>query len=221
MDIPAQLIDRLTADELEQLRALLGAVAEFMPRVYRDAIFDYQESRGDDSQYLGLRIYKHLRHEATGFATAAQGVGMFEPNGSYELAIGPLRIRIDLLGHFAYEDVMVCFPDNSPTKDAVGDDNRAQMRLELPCVDLKPSPADYDLNRLTIGHFGNPREGLGKWYLGAWTRTDAGAQRWAWIVRQDESGEGALSVPLPPREPIVPYDRRTADTVSVRPRRSA
>jgi hypothetical protein len=166
-------------------------------------------------------VYKHLRHEAAEFAMAEQGVGMFEPNGSYELAIGPLRIRIDVMGHFQHEDVLVCFPDNTPAKDAVGDDNHAQMRLELPCVDLQPGLADYELNRLTIGHFGNPREGLVKWYVGAWTRTDAGGKRWAWILRQDDYGEGTQPASLKPRHPIVPFDRRTADTVSVRPRRTA
>jgi hypothetical protein len=77
------------------------------------------------------------------------------------------------------------------------------------------------LNRLTVGHFGNPREGLVKWYLGGWAATPNGQKAWAWIERQDESGEAGGFATLAPRTPIEPFDQRTADVVAVRPRPSA
>jgi hypothetical protein len=220
MVIPSQLMNRLSDGEHAQLRELLDAANEFLPRIYRDAVLDYQESRGDDAALFGLRVYKHLRFAVGQFVGGQTGVVFFEPNGSYEVGIGPLRIRIDLLGHSLHEDVLECFPDSSPTKVAVGESNHSQLRLEMPEVDLVPGLADYNLNRLTVGHFGNPREGLVKWYLGAWTNTDSGGQRWAWVERQDDLGEGSLPAPLKPRGPI-PFNERAVDAVSVIPRRSA
>jgi hypothetical protein len=220
MDIPTPLTARLDADGQSLLMALLDGVADFMPRVYQAAVLDYQESRGDDSALFGLRIYKHLRHEATGLAIAHPGIQLAEPNGSYELVIGPLHIRIDGLGHSRHDDVMVCFPDSSPTKVAAGESNYRQMRLEFPEIELTPSTADYSLNHLTIGHFGNPTEGLAKWYFGAWRATETGGRQWVWIHRQDVAAE-APEAPLAARETVVPFSRRTADVVSLRPRPSA
>ena len=221
MVIPTPLLSRLSLAEQSQLRDLLVAVGEFMPVVYEQNVLDYRESRGDDHALFGLRNYKHLRFESERYADSADGVVLLAPNGSYEIGVGPLRIRIDLLGHWLHEDVLECFPDSSPTKAAVGQGNFTQMRLDLPGVDPVPGAADYDLNRLTIGHFGNPLEGLVKWYFGAWTITPSGGKRWAWIQRQDDAGEGSQPALLKPRAPIVPFTQRTADSVSVRPRESA
>jgi hypothetical protein len=221
MDIPPQLSTRLATAEQSQLVKLLDEVAQFMPRVYQAAVLDHQESRGDDSALFGLRVYKHLRHEAIGVAIADPRIGVVEPNGSYELLIGPLHLRIDVLGHSVHDDVLGCFPDNSPTKMAVGESNLNQMRLDFPEVDVAPTVADYDLNCLTIGHFGNPREGLVKWYLGAWRNTPTGGRRWAWINRQDAVAQAASSDPYPARETVLPFRQRTPDVVEVRPRQGA
>jgi hypothetical protein len=218
MHLPSELSDRLTAEDESRLREMLRSVGDFMPRIYRDAVLDYQESRGDDANLFGLRVYKHLRHESAEYVHHHDGIGLDEPNGAYELIIGSLKIRLDVLGHFDHDDVMACFPDGSATKLAVGEINYKQLKLEMPEAELTPVTADYNLNNLTIGHFGNPRQGLVKWYLGAWRRTETGGRRWAWIKRQDEPGEGQLAEPLSPREPIVPFDQRSADAISVRPR---
>ncbi len=80
MDIPPQLSARLATAEQSQLVKLLDEVAQFMPGVYQAAVLDHQESRGDDSALFGLRVYKHLRHEAIGVAIADLGIGVVEPN---------------------------------------------------------------------------------------------------------------------------------------------
>lgn len=215
------LLNRLSPVEQSELRSLLEAAGEFLARVYQGNVLDYQESRGDDHALFGLRNYKHIRFESERYVDAADNVLLFEPNGSYELGIGPLRIRIDLLGHWLHEDVQECFPDSSPTKAAVGHVNYTQLRLEIPEVDRTPGIGDYNVNRLTIGHFGNPLEGLVKWYLGAWINTPSGGRRWAWIERQDDVGEGSQPALIKPRSPIVPFSDRAADAVAVTPRASA
>ncbi|MEA2168017.1 MAG: hypothetical protein QOF76_1317 [Solirubrobacteraceae bacterium] len=57
-------------------------------------------------------------------------------------------------------------PDSSPTKLAVGRSNY-QLRFEMPELEPVPDDTSLALNRLTVGHFGTPREGLVKWYLGS------------------------------------------------------
>jgi hypothetical protein len=220
MRISEALRARLSRAEVAALERLLAGLDELLPRIYREALIDYQESRGDDAALYGLRVYKHLRFALTTFADRDPDIMFLEPNGSYVLAVGPLRLRVDSLGHFVNEDVLGCFPDNSPTKQAVGRRNLLQLRFEMPEADPVPDQAAFNLNALTAGHFGNPSEGLVKWYLGAWTETETGGRTWVWIERQDED-RGEQAAPLAPRVPIVPFNERAADIVSVQPRRSA
>jgi hypothetical protein len=217
--IPTSLLKRLTPVEADALRRLCDAVATILDRVYREALLDHQESRGDDAQLYGFRIYKHVRFSVMQVVADDQAIQFVEENGAYFLRIGPLRVRVDSLGHFAHEDVRSAFPDASPTKQSIGRSNFLQLRFELPELDPAPAGSAYSLNALTIGHFGNPREGLVKWYLGAWTELDGGGRTWAWIERQDDAGDEAE--PLPVRSPLVPFDERKADDVAVRPRQSA
>jgi hypothetical protein len=62
------------------------------------------------------------------------------------------------------------------------------------------------LNDLIIGHFGNPRDGLVKWYLGAIVVDDMGNRRWAWIERQEGSEEADVHEIARPQ--MVPFDQR-------------
>jgi hypothetical protein len=220
------LLERLSAAESAALHRLVAVIEETLRSVYREAMLDHQESRGDDAQLFGFKVYKHARYALMQAVADDPDIHFVEHNGAYYLAIGPLRIRVDLLGHFAHEDVLATFPDASPTKQAVGRSNAQQMRFEMPETEPVPDEAAFALNALTFGHFaltfghfGNAREGLVKCYVGAWTELQAGRKAWAWIERQDDSGEDVA--PLSPTSPIVPFHERLADAVSVRPRRSA
>lgn len=217
MRIPNDLAARLAPEQLAALDRLLGELGELMPRLYREALLDYQESRGDDAALYGLRVYKHLRFALMSFVERDPLISFVEVNGAYSLNVGPLQIRVDSLGHHAHQDVHTCFPDSSPSKLDVGRTNFFQLRFELPEAEPVPEASAYSLSRLTAGHFGNPREGLVKWYLGAWTETESGGKTWAWIERQDDD-LGQQPAPLSPKGPIVPFNERGADIVAVRPR---
>jgi hypothetical protein len=217
--LPPQLIGRLSASEAGDLHRLCDLLDRTLNSVYRDALLDHQESRGDDGQLFGFKVYKHVRFSLMQALDDDPDIRFVEQNGAYHLLIGPLRVRVDSLGHFAHEDVLAAFPDASPTKQAVGRSNAQQLRFELPDLEPTPNRGAFLLNALTVGHFGNPREGLVKWYIGAWTQLHGGDKRWAWIERQDQPDEDLG--PLPQRSAIVPFDQRTPDEVSVRPRRTA
>lgn len=226
MLLPAQLLDRLGDEETAGLGRFMNMLAHHLVSVYSENLLDYQESRGDDGQVYGFRVYKHLRYALMTDAEDDEVIEFVEQNGAYYMAVGPLRIRVDSLGHFANEDVRHAFPDASPTKQAFGRRNADQLRLDLRGIDPVPDDDAFELNALTAGHFGNPREGFVKWYLGAWTELPDGRKAWAWIERQDDAdddfgGGGGDIGPLAPRAPLPPFDQRQADEVIIRPRKSA
>lgn len=194
-------------------------VAELtLDEVYEANVADYRESRGDDAQLFGLKIWKHEWY-ALGHALAEDpDIKLFAVNGSYEIHIGPLRIGVYGLGHLASDDVLQCFPDSSPLKRAFGEQN--QLRLfALETVERAPDASSFDLDSLTLGHFGNARDGLVKCYLGAWVVDENQRKRWAWIERLDQPDEGIQ--PLPVRPPVVPFSDRPRESLQIRPRTSA
>jgi len=100
---------------------------------------------------------------------------------------------------------------------AFGETN--QLTLFSRDAETPTDESSYAPNSLTIGHFGNPRDGLVKWYLGAWAVDELGHKRWTWIERQDDPNEGVE--PLPARPRVVPFSERPQEALEVRPRRPA
>ncbi len=212
------LAARLEPIHREALTRFLVVADETLAAVYTANVADHHETRGDDAQLFGLKVWKHEWYALEQALIDDPVITLVALNGSYEVQIGPLRIGVYGIGDFAHEDVHQCFPDTSPTKRAFGEAN--QLRLfDLATVEPPIERSAYILNSLTLGHFGNPREGLVKWYLGAWTLDELGNKRWAWIERQDEPGQGVH--PLPTRPPVVPFNERPSQALKVRPRRPA
>ena len=216
--IPSALQLRLTPAERSALVKLLEIADDAIRHVYAANVGDYLESRGDDAQLFGLKIWKHIWYELDQALLDEPELRLVALNGSYEIHVGPLRIGVYGLGHLAEEDALQCFPDSSPLKRSFGEAN--QLRLfKLETVQPPTEEAGLALNDLTIGHFGNPRDGLVKWYLGAWAVDDVGVSRWAWLERQDDAEEGLE--PLPARPQIAAYSERTPEPITVRARRPA
>jgi hypothetical protein len=218
MRLPAELRNRLEPDVAQALDRLLVLVADGLAAVYREALTDHQESRGDDAQFFGFKVWKWLRYAVQQSVLEDEAIEFVDIRGAYHLQVGPLRIRVDALGHHADDDVLESFPDASPTKRAVGRNNAAQMQFDLPAVSLSPDAGAYALNNLTVGHFGNPREGLLKWYVGAWSELPDGRQAWQWIERQGLPEDARQAPPAPL---VVSFGQRDADAVVVTPRRTA
>lgn len=219
--LPPKLIGRLDTADASALDRLIRESGPLLRGVYERNVADHVEARGDDAQLFGLKNYKHARH---GFAErfADDDLIHFDtrPDGSYEILVGPFRIRVDSLGDFAHEDVLTRFPDHSPAKRSFA----AANQLRLFSVDedrVAPSEGAELLNCLTIGHLGNPREGLVKWYVGAWTHDRQGRPYWAWIERQDLDDGNVPVEPLTPREPLTPYYERPRAALNVEPRQRA
>src|SRR5262245_45167168 len=101
--LPSPLLTRLSPSDRAALDGLLCILDHTLRDVYREAVLDHQESRGDDAQLFGFKVYKHARFALTHATEADDDVHVLEHNGAYCLAIGPLRVRVDSLGHFAHE----------------------------------------------------------------------------------------------------------------------
>lgn len=217
VDLPLQLLARLGSDDATALVDAVDAIGQELGAVYAVNVADHREARGDNSQLFGLKIWVHGDFQITGrFEDDAQ-VEVVHSNGSYSVQVGPVSTGVYKLGDTADEDVHECFPDTSPTKRSYAERNRAQLRLfdSEPDSPLPPA-ARYALNDLIVGHFGNPRDGLVKWFVGAPTTDERGVRRWAWIARQ--APPGVIARPDLGRPPIVPFDAREVEPLEVRPR---
>jgi len=218
--LPSDLLQRLTKDEAAALIRAIDAIGEELAIVYATNVADHREARGDNSQLFGLKVWVHGRHRATLRFEEDDVVRVVDANGSYSILVPPLSIGVYKLGDSVHDDVRACFPDKSPTKRAYGERNRAQLTLFDPeMTSPLPREATYGLNELIVGHHGNPRDGLVKWYVGAYVIDSAGHPEWAWIERQDMPAEASQPARL--RPPIIPFDGRDAEPLEVRPRRDS
>ncbi len=211
VQLPQELISRLSLPQARTLRHALDVVAEELPGVYADNVRD-QRPR-DNANIFGLRVAFHLwaaldeRHGDLGDAHVV------ETNNARYLAVGHLKVAIHKLGHHVGDDIHNCFPEGSPTQRSYAQRNANQLSL-FESAPEAPLPEDraYALCDFVVGHFGNPQDGLVKWYLGAPIYDETGRPRWAWLAPQQLSD--GQSVPQ-----VVPYHQRQPATVDVKPRR--
>jgi hypothetical protein len=210
VEIPQQLLDRLTPIEAQALRRVLTGVAEELPSVYADNARD-QRPR-DDAQIFGTRVWTHMwaalaeRHEDF------PGTIIDRRNNSGSLRVGPLKIGMHKVGHSADDDIRHSFPESSPTQRGYGHRNAAQLSLWSDGeADLVADELGYSLNDLVIVHFGNPEEELVKWFFGAYTYDHDGRPAWVWYAEQPTTETKA-------RPEVTPYSEREAPSIDVKPR---
>jgi hypothetical protein len=216
--LPQGFTRRLGSGLAADLEKVIDAVGEELALVYAQTCDDHLESRGDNSQVFGLRIWTRGDFRLTGRFEDSNKVQVEHSKGSYKLCLEQLSMGCYKLGHSVDEDIHLAFPDESPTKRAYGELNRQQLSFfECPVVSPLPADVRYQLDELVIGHFGNPRDGLTKWYVGAMVTDDLERPSWAWIERQDLPGEARM--PGGQRPPIAPFDSREVPTLRVEPKR--
>lgn len=223
--VPAALLTALTRGERAGLLRALDLIGPALADLYADEVADHREARGDNGQLFGMKIWTHGWFRFDQLFAEEPGIEVVAANGSKELRIGRLRIGIYRQGAHVDDDVHHNIPHaDSQTKRSYGANNAAQLALfdsdlGRPAVDEQRISSLFDL---TCSHFGNPRDGLVKWYVGA--QSEPG--RWGWVNRQPDSepgsGAGARLAPVTPLRPaggIVPFDQRPVQDVEVRPRR--
>jgi len=218
-ELPPQLLARLGPKPAAALLSAIEAIGEELVAVYAANVADHRESRGDNAQLFGLKVWVHGDYRITGRLEDETDVAVVHSNGSYRIEVGQISVGVYKLGDTADEDVHECFPDTSPTKRAYAERNGAQLKLfdSEPDSPLPPE-ARYGLNDLIVGHFGNPRDALVKWFVGAPTTDANGVRRWAWIARQ--TMPEAATLPSPAARPVVPFDSGEIEPLEVRPRAS-
>jgi hypothetical protein len=227
--VPPELFAALTPEERRGLTRALDRLGQELADLYADEVVDHREARGDNGQLFGMKIWIHgwFRYEEL-FADD-RDVHVVSENGSWALHIGRLRIGIYRQGSHADEDVHQEIPHaDSAIKRSYGTRNAAQLALfdgdlGRPTLDAASIAALLDL---TITHFGNSRDGLVKWYIGAQSRPG----HWGWVWRQpdtkprweDDSDGGVTPIrPIKPRRPggdVVPFDQRLVPDVEITPR---
>jgi len=206
---------------------VLNVIGQELADLYRDEVADHREARGDNGQLFGMKLWVHgwFRYEEL-FADDAD-VRVVAENGSWALHIGRLRVGIYRQGGHVNDDVHHDIPHaDSEMKRSYGISNAAQLALfegdlGRPTLDDESIAA---LRQLTITHFGNSRDGLVKWYLGAQSQPG----RWGWVIRQPDAearrdDDGGVVTPIRPVKPrtpggaIVPFDQRAIQDVDVTP----
>ncbi len=226
--LPPELLERLEPDDADALRRLVRLVGRELHGLYRATARDHLESRGDNAQLFGMKIWTHGWFRYISLFADDPLIWIHEHKGSYALRVGPLKVGVYALGSTADEDIHVCVPDGSPTKRSYADHNSHQLALfeaDRAATRAAAASAAATLNELTIGHFGNPRDGLTKWYVGALVTDESDEQRWAWVERQDieesdEGGGGGITFgPRPdPRPPVTPFSEREVEDIPIEPR---
>jgi hypothetical protein len=216
--LPRQLVDRLDAATGAALAATIDAIGEELEVVYSQTKADHRPARGDNSQVFGLQIWARGDFRITGRLADEPVARVIHSKGSYYVSVEPISVGVYKLGQSVDDDIHELFPDESATKRSYGERNAAQLSL-FDCPIESPLPAEhrYELNDLVVAHFGNARDGLVKWYVGAVVSDGGNRPAWAWIERQDLPGE--VVEPVPQTPPIVPYSSRDVPNLEVKPRR--
>lgn len=204
----------------DALSSAVDAIGEELAYVYAQNARDHSEARGDNAQLFGQKIWYHGDYRITLRLDDHSQAAVTHRNGSYRIEVGPLSVGVYKLGDTIDEDIHECFPDDSPTKRAYAERNVQQLRLfnpEEPTPDLPlPPEIRYGLNDLIVGHFGNPRDGLVKWYVGAPTTDDRDIRRWAWVQPQRVVSTNVAGLTLP--RSVAAFDPSQAEPLEVRPR---
>lgn len=211
LELPDRLFQHSTLPEAQAIRRALTLLAEILPAIYDENSQNHKER--DNAQVYGLRNWVHIWAVLKERESDLRGASVEEENSTFYLRVGSLKIGIHKLGHVVDDDIHACFPDGSPTQREYARNNAKQLTL----FDASPGPWLDDDRRfacreLTVGHFGNPDEGLVKWYVGAYVFDERGRPRWAWVERQP------LAM-VPKRPDVTPYDQRPVEEIQVRPRR--
>ncbi len=206
---------------------VLDQIGPALTDLYHDELADHREARGDNGQLFGMKIWIHGWFRYDELFADDRNVQVVAENGSWALHVGRLRIGIYRQGSHVNDDVHHDIPHaDSEIKRSYGVNNAAQLALFD--GDLGRTTLD-DLSvaallHLTITHFGNSRDGLVKWYLGAQSQPG----RWGWVRRQPNADRrhdegGGLASPIRPVNPlrpggdVVPFDQRPVPDVEITP----
>jgi hypothetical protein len=210
VEIPPQLTNSLSFPDAQLLRRVLGIVAQEMHSIYRAAVRHHRPR--DNANIFGLRTWVHLWSALDDRRDDLGEAEVVEENNSFYLRVGPLKVGIHKLGHGANDDIHSSFPEGSATKRSYGYSNARQLSLFDSAPDSPlPDNRAFALRELTVGHFGNAKDGLAKWYLGAYVFAEGGRPRWAWTALQETTATS--------RPEMKPYSERPRAEVNVPPRR--
>lgn len=211
--IPEELSSRLGAPVASRLDSTIDGIGSIIADVYKQCASEHAEHLGDNANVFGVRVWHRIWYRIERFSLTNDFAKVVSENSSHLLQLSPLTVGCYGLGASMFDDVTTRFPDDSPLKRSYGYRNSQQMSF-FPSAASNPRPGFENLNHLTIGHFGNPRDGFCKWYVGAFTFDSESHPVWAWIKRQPLPRSAANDTRLLPS--AVPFNDRTSADVTVR-----
>lgn len=188
--------------------AFRDAIARAVGLVYEEVAAEYDPSTGRDSRWFGMNVYFLLGPALDKALAQLDEVAVDAVNGSYEVTVGPHRLRPNKIGRDASDPIGSSFPRKSRVSVLMADTNRAQLTLGLeglddpiamePLVHLPP----HDPTQWIIGHIGNGVDGLVAVYLCApWLSDGSMIREWRGWVPIYAAGTSTLDDAPPPGLP--------------------
>jgi len=204
--IPKPLRDHLGDETADLLGDVVRIVERALDQVYEMDARAYDPSVGDNAQLFGLGIWHHSWFAIEEALETVEGVVVSHEDNSHRIQLGDLTIRVHKGGDDEVDSIYDVDLDGSATKRESVDRNQTQL-FSFDDIVVAVDERAYELKTLWIPHFGNPRDGLVKLYLGAPSRDAEDHNEWAWHRRIDEPARLAVveTVPeIPPAFDVQP-----------------
>jgi hypothetical protein len=204
--IPEPLRRRLGDERADRLAELVCVVERELRHVYEMDSRAFDPTVGDNSQLFGLGIWHHGWFFIDQVLEDWPEALVTHEDNSHRIRVFGLTLAVYKGGDLVEESIYEVNFNGSATKKQYAREN--QLRLfPLESVERPEDETAFDLTELWLVHFGNPREGFVKLYIGAPTFDELDRPCWAWYRRVDEGGPGGGGGERVPDEP-EPYDAR-------------
>jgi hypothetical protein len=194
--IPQALRDHLGDETVDLLGDVVRIVERALDQVYEMDSRAYDPSVGDNAQLFGLGIWHHGWFAIEEALEAVEGVAISHEDNSHRVHLGELTVFVYKGGDDEVDSIYDVNLNGSATKREYVDRNQTQL-FSLDDIVVAVDERAYELKTLWIAHFGNPRDGLVKIYLGAPSRDAEDRNEWAWHRRVGEPAQLAVVEAVP------------------------
>lgn len=165
-------------DRAEEIRAKIQAAIQ---RAYDTACKPYDPKRGYNTRNFGFCVADFVKYEIEEEFRDFPGFKITTPNNALHVRVGDVVLLWAKLGHVAGDEGTPARFFQSANRRAAAAKNAKQMELfhENAAGEWEDGPGS-DPTYLTVGHNGNPRDGLCEIRIGATQPVEDGDPMWIW-----------------------------------------